>query len=118
MTALGRGNRVENHGSNLSQPEQTHEILPENIFEEPGYSYPSKFTRIMMSALYGLAAVFGLNLFGSFWISDACIDRNICTVSEQAILLGIGMVSLLLVLFIFQKGLRAELPGCRKKKTP
>lgn len=60
-----------------------YEVLAEQEVERPGYTYPTKARRIVMSILYNIALFIILQSLLALFLSEKCFDNQQCLVIEN-----------------------------------
>lgn len=94
----------------------SHDALPERIFEEAGYIYPSKIRRVFIILFYNIMLFIVISLIGALLVSDACIENDHCTSTEEVISYIIGFLWFISSMTLLVAGWKARLLGCRRKR--
>ena len=78
--------------------------VPEQVFKEEGYSYPSAFKRIAIILLYSIVIFFTSSIIMVLTISDGCLDHNRCISIELLYKTICGFMTVALLLVVISKG--------------
>ena len=101
----------------LKSPEKYNEdeILKENVFKEKGYEYPHIARRIIVSLFYIVILNLLLGVPSVLFISEPCINGNVCSQQENVIQIVIGIFWIAASIAILINGLKGKAYGARRK---
>ncbi len=95
----------------------THEALTERVSTEEDYVYPSILRRLVMVVIYNIILFMLLIMLSSLFVSDICIDNDICTTKENLVLSVVNTFWILSFLTLLIAGWKSRLWGCRRKRN-